>query len=89
MDHYLALTLLLITNATPTFSFPSGAPRSACETLAPNATEHGASPQTSDIPYVLNLSALFDPALGRMAYTSNAIYNSMLTYYLYTSFVST
>lgn len=77
MDHYLALTLLLITNATPTFSYPSGAPQSACETLAPDAAQHGAPSQTSDIPYVLNLSAFFDPTLGRMAYTSNVIYNSM------------
>ena len=76
VHHYLALALLLISTATPTFSFSSGAPRSACETLAPNATQHGADPQTTEIPYVLNLSAFFDPALGRMAYTPSTVYDS-------------
>ena len=77
MGHYLALTLLLITNATSTFSFSTGAPQSACETLAPNATQHEADPQMSDIPYVLDLSALFDPTLNQMAYTPNTTYSSM------------
>lgn len=76
MGHYLALTLLLITNATPTLSFSSGAPQSACETLTPDTTRHGAAPQTTDIPYVLNLSALYDPTLNQMVYTPNAIYKS-------------
>lgn len=78
MGHYLVLTLLLITNVTPTFSFPFGAPQSACETLAPNATQHGAQPKTSDIPYLLNLSALYDQILSLMVYTPNSIYNRTL-----------
>ena len=76
MGRYLTLTLLLISTAAPAFCFPSGAPLAACETLAPNASAHGAQPQTSDIPYVLNLSAFYDPALDRMVYTPNTVYNS-------------
>ena len=78
MDHYLALTLLLISTATPTFSFPSGAPRSACVTLAPDAVRHGAPAQATDVPYLLNLSALYDPLLDRMVYTPNTVYNSKI-----------
>ena len=81
--HYLAPALLLISTATPTLSFSAGAPQSACGTLTPDATLHGAAPQTTDIPYVLNLSALFDSALGRMAYTPSVVYNSTLNVYLH------
>lgn len=76
MGRYLTLALLLISTATPAICFSSGAPRAACETLAPNATAHGADPQTTDIPYVLNLSAFYDPTLDRMVYTPNTVYTS-------------
>ena len=78
MDCLLAFTLLLISSATPALSFPSGAPLSACDTLAPNSTEHSAPPQLTDIPYVLNLSEFFDQSLGRFTYNPNRTYNSRL-----------
>ena len=76
MEHYLGLTLLLISVIPPALSFNTGAPQAACQTLAPDATQHGAQPQATDIPYVLNLSALYDPALDRMVYTPDTVYNS-------------
>ena len=76
MDHFLAIIPFLVLFAIPTFSFPSGAPTSACSSLTPDATSHGASPQTTDVPYMLNLSVLFDQSLQRLAYTPNFTYNS-------------
>ena len=80
MDHCLTLLLLLSIAATPTYSFSSGAPQSACSSLTPDATRHGANPQVTDIPYLLNLSALFDQSLGRLAYTPNMTYNSKINH---------
>ena len=79
MGHYLGLTLLLISAIPAALSFQTGAPQAACQTLAPNAASHGAQPQVTDIPYVLNLSALYDPALERMVYTPDTVYNSKIT----------
>ena len=62
----------------PALSFPSGAPQAACQTLAPNATSHGATPQVTDIPYVLNLSAFYDQATGEMVYTPDIVYNGKI-----------
>ena len=78
MEHCFVLTLLLIYTTTPTFSFPSGAPQSACVTLAPDAIRHGAPAQATDVPYLLNLSALYNPALERMVYTPNTVYNGKI-----------
>ena len=76
MECYLRLSLLLISIIPPSLSFPSGAPQTACQTLAPDATSHGAQPQATDIPYVLNLSALYDQAADQMVYTPDIVYNS-------------
>ena len=76
MECYLRLSLLLISIIPPSLSFPTGAPQNACQTLAPNATLHGATPQVTDIPYVLNLSAFNDQATDQMVYTPNMVYNS-------------
>ena len=82
MDHCLTLLLLLSIAATPTYSFSSGAPTAACISLTPDAanTSHGANPQVTDIPYLLNLSALFDQSRGRLAYTPNMTYNSKINH---------
>ena len=72
------LILLLVFMAPLTLSFNTGAPQAACQTLAPSAIQHGAQPQVTDIPYVLNLSAFYDQATGEMAYTSDTVYNSKI-----------
>ena len=69
------LILVLVSMAAPTLSFPSGAPQTACQTLAPDATSHGAQPQVTDIPYVLNLSAFYGQATDQMVYTPDTVYN--------------
>ena len=58
----------------PALSFPTGAPQAACQTLTPDATSHGATPQATDIPYVLNLSAFYDQVIGQMVYTADIVY---------------
>ena len=62
----------------PALSFPTGAPQAACQTLTPDATSHGATPQATDIPYVLNLSAFYDQAIGQMVYTPDIVYNGRI-----------
>ena len=76
MECYLRLNLLLISIIPPALSFPFGAPQAACQTLAPDVTSHGAQPQVIDIPYVLNLSSFYDPALQQYVYTPDIIYDS-------------
>ena len=75
MECYWKLILALVSMVPPALSFPSGAPPAACQTLAPDATSHGAIPQVTDIPYVLNLSAFYDQATDQMVYTPDTVYN--------------
>ena len=70
--------LLSVSMVSPALSFNTGAPQAACQTLAPNATQHGAQPQDTDVPYVLNLSAFYDPALDRTVYTPDTVYNGRI-----------
>ena len=69
--------LVLVSTAPPTLSFPSGAPQTACQTLTPDSTRHGAQPQITDIPYALNFSAFYDQATEEMVYTPDIVYNGM------------
>ena len=68
---WMFVITLLVTIIPFTLSFPSGAPQAACQTLAPDATSHGAT----DIPYVLNLSTFYDQATDQMVYTPNMVYD--------------
>ena len=72
------LILLSVSMVPPALSFNTGAPQAACQTLAPDATQHGAQPQDSDVPYVLNLSAFYDAALDRTVYTPDTVYNGRI-----------
>ena len=78
MKYYWMLILLSVSMVTPSLSFNTGAPQAACQTLAPDATQHGAQPQVIDIPYVLNLSAFYDPTLVPMVYTPDTVYNGRI-----------
>ena len=62
----------------PCLSFNTGAPQSACQTLAPDATQHRAPPQVSDVPYVLDLSAFDNLAIDQMVYTPDTVYNGII-----------
>ena len=75
MKFFWILKLLLISTSPPTLSFPAGAPQAACQSLSPDATQHGAQPQVTDIPYVLNLSTFYEQTLQQFVYTPNATYN--------------
>ena len=76
MKLFWTLIIILVSVIHPNLSFPTGAPQAACQTLAPNATQHGAQPQVTDIPYVLNLSAFYDQTTDQMVYTPDTVYNS-------------
>ena len=66
----------------PALSFPSGAPQTACQTLAPDATSHGATPQATETPYALNLSAFYDQTTDQMVYTPDIVYNGKIHHML-------
>ena len=72
---WMFVITLLVSIIPLTLSFPSGAPQAACQTLAPDATSHGATPQDTDIPYVLNLSTFYDQATDQMVYTPDMVYD--------------
>ena len=72
------LILLSVSMVTPILSFETGAPQAACQTLAPDATQHGAQPQDSDVPYVLDLSAFYNLAIDQMVYTPDTVYNGII-----------
>ena len=75
------LVPLLISIVPPTLSFQTGAPQAACQTLTPDASSHGARPQSTGIPYLLNLSAFYDPVTDQMVYTPDTVYNSKIKFY--------
>ena len=72
------LILLSVSMVPPSLSFQTGAPQAACQTLAPDATRHGAQPQVSEVPYILNLSALYDQETDRMVYIPDIVYNGRI-----------
>ena len=78
MKYYWMLILLSVSMVPPSLSFNTGAPQAACQTLAPDATQHGAQPQDSDVPYVLDLSAFYNPAIDQMTYTPDTVYNGII-----------
>ena len=68
----LVLSLVLLTSvATRVHTLPSGAPAAACDTLT---QQHGGvTPQTSPIPYQIDLSP-FDDGDGGFAYEPGRAY---------------
>lgn len=57
-------------------ALPGGAPQGACATLSPSADQHGAGPQTTAVPYAVNISSMSDGA-GGYAYVPGEVYPSM------------
>ena len=67
-------------------SFSLGAPSAACDNLSPNPTQHGAPPQTSAVPYSIDLSSLNDPTSGQPAYSPGQTYTrKYVKFYEFTS----
>ena len=56
-------------------SLPNGAPSSACDNLTPNSVSHrNTQPQTSAVPYNIDLSPLNDPQSSGLVYTPGQTY---------------
>ena len=49
-----------------------GAPLTACTTLSPDPTAHGAQPQTSTVPYIIDLAQFCNG--GTYSYTPGQTY---------------
>lgn len=69
----LSTVFLLLGVLEQANGFPFGAPMSACGTLAPNPFAHGAPPQTSPVPYEVDISALSD-GNGGFEYVPGQLY---------------
>ena len=54
--------------------YPSGAPAESCSTLTPNHGDH--QPQTSPIPYMIDISEFRDATNDCYYYTPGETYNS-------------
>ena len=65
---YQIVVLLLGVIVTAVVGFPSGAPSSACSTISPNHA--GTTPQTSAVPYTVNISSLTNGYVPGQSYTS-------------------
>ena len=70
------LILFLVSMVHLTLSFNTGAPQAACQTLSPDVIQHGAQPQVTDLPYVLNLSSFYDQVIQQYVYTPDTTYDS-------------
>ena len=51
----LCVALLQASLYQQALSLSTGAPLAACDTLSPDPTRHGAQPQTTDVPYSIDL----------------------------------
>ena len=58
-------------------SFGTGAPAGACGTLSPDPAQHGADPQTTPVPYEVDLSALRNGTTNNYCYVPGETYECM------------
>ena len=77
-SHAILTSLLLAVLVHSGECFSSGAPSSACTTLSPDLTLHGAPPAVSSVPYSIDLSA-FDVGGGVLEYIPGNSYSSKST----------
>ena len=54
----------------------SGAPAAACDNLSPDQGAHGGFPQTSTVPYEIDMNVFHDTNTGQMLYTPATPYQS-------------
>ena len=76
MNSIFIVLLIVAVNLDQSKCFPSGAPSTACSTLSPDPLFHGAQPQTSAVPYEVDLSA-FDDGTGALSYVPGQTFASM------------
>lgn len=72
----MPLLLILLTLSYQVESFPSGAPAGACSTLTPALPQHIDLPQTTPVPYEVDLVA-FDDGNGGFFYLPGVTYSCM------------
>ena len=78
MKYILVAVLLCIAiRVNVVESLSGGAPAEACETLSPDPDSHMAQPQTTPVPYVVNISSLYDG--GRYVYDPGETYTCKCT----------
>ena len=68
----LCVALLQASLYHQALSLSAGAPAAACSTLSPDPARHGAEPQTSTVPYSIDLARFCRD--GTYSYTPEQIY---------------
>ena len=71
------LFLAMVACPSPVRAFSNGAPPGACSTLSPDPSQHGANPQSSPVPYTIDL-AVFDDGNGSFSYQPGMSYQREL-----------
>ena len=71
MRTLVAVVLLLASCVDPALSFPTGAPREACNSVTPNHPP--ATPQNTSNPYHIDLS-IFEDGSGSLTYLPGRMY---------------
>ena len=69
----LSLCLAVVACPLPVHAFSSGAPSGACSTLSPDPSRHLGQPQSSPVPYNIDL-AVFDDGNGSFSYQPGMSY---------------
>ena len=69
----MLLFLAMVACPSPVRAFSDGAPLGACSTLSPDPSRHGANPQSSPVPYTIDL-AVFDDGNGSLSYQPGMTY---------------
>lgn len=71
---YTIVVAILCKGFEEVVALSAGAPSSACANLMPNPTSHGAQPQSSAVPYSIDLSP-FNNSYGGYEYYPGQTYN--------------
>ena len=73
----MLLFLAMVACPSPVRAFSGGAPPGACSSLSPSSSPtpngHGANPQSSPVPYTIDL-AVFDDGNGSLSYQPGMTY---------------
>jgi hypothetical protein len=72
----LVLLLFVAVHVSRVAGFRAGAPAQACNNLSPSQGPHGGPPQTSTVPYEIDVSIFRDAITDQLLYTPDTTYQS-------------
>jgi hypothetical protein len=72
----LVLLLFIAVHVSRVAGRSTGAPAQACSSLSPSQNAHGGLPQTSTVPYEIDVSVFRDAITDQLLYTPATTYQS-------------